>query len=194
MTAIYKYSGPKKNPRTLIVDEETALWCARMLIGEGGMSIDSDEASACLWALLNRWFLHPGRRYWPTFLGMMRRFSQPINPAWQRGGKLAKEYAGTKHCTKARLDRREEICAMNDFPWFIDEWIEEFKDGRLFPPDALAGIAKPRISNWASHKGLQNKYPHGITFQWDARKSRNWFFEDSSLIPGHVVVDMWGEG
>ena len=80
MKATYKYVGPDKLKRMLTVDDETALWLARMLVGEGGVNIDMDEAAACLWALLNRWFLHPGRRHWPTFLGMVRKNMRKENP------------------------------------------------------------------------------------------------------------------
>jgi len=189
----YRYLGSADNPRTLVVDDDTALWCARMLVGEAG-KIHRDEASAMLWAMLNRWFLHPGRRHWPTFLDMIRRFSQPINPDWQRGGRLAKKHAGTIHCTRGKLTRRELICSLDwDSPALnhVAEYIVDFQLGILEPPEELFDLDKPRISNWASYKGLPDKYPWGISFEKNKRKRFNWFFEDKRLIAGHVVSDYW---
>jgi hypothetical protein len=183
--ATYKYDGPRENDRVLIIDDETALWLARMLVGEGGKRLRLDEAAAMLWAMLNRWFLHPGRRYWPTFLTLLRRFSQPINPDWQRGGRLAKKYAGTEHCTEAKFQRRERISHLrpDEIPLRLRVFLRGFVEGKVFPPDALAELDKPRISNWASYGGLSEKYPWGIDFG-----TRNWFFEDRNLIKGCVIV------
>ena len=43
MKATYKYVGPDKLKRMLTVDDETALWLARMLVGEGGVNIDNQR-------------------------------------------------------------------------------------------------------------------------------------------------------
>jgi hypothetical protein len=191
--AVYRYVGSDKanQNRMAIVDDETFMWCARMCIGEGGQRCSADKASAMLWAIMNRWMLHPARQYWPTYLYLLRRFSQPINPRWQEGGDLAVKYAGTEHCTPARLKRRAAICNLkwSDFPESILQTVKSFQAGTLPPPVALTKMKRPRISNWASHKGLPKKYPWGTSFEKSAQP--DWFFEDKTLIEGSVVVDWW---
>ncbi|MCP4680521.1 MAG: hypothetical protein GY854_34565 [Deltaproteobacteria bacterium] len=194
LLATYRYSGPLdvNQNRHTVIDDETALWAARMIVGEGGKKCTRNKAAAMLWAVLNRWILHPARRHWPSYLYLMRRFSQPINPRWQKGGDLARKHAGTKHCTPARFRRREQISSLawDEIPEPIVEVVRAFQAGMLPPPAELVELDRPRISNWASHRGLEQKYPWGITFSRARRK--DWFFEDSKLSDGHVVVDFWG--
>ncbi len=189
--ATYRYNGPADNDRHTVIDAETALWAARMIVGEGGKRCSKKKAAALLWALMNRWMLHPARRHWPSFLYLMRRFCQPINPRWMEGGDLARKYAGTKHCSPARLRRRARISALTwaEIPATITDVVRAFQAGLLPPPAEVLEIDRPRISNWASHRGLEEKYPWGICFS--VSRSRDWFFEDSRLIAGHVVVDHW---
>lgn len=183
------------NDRWCTIDDKTELWLARMIIGEGGKNCSFEKASAMLWALMNRWHLHPGRRHWPTFLYMVRRFSQPVNPRWQKDGDLTRK-AIKKHgpkywaVTPARLRRRAKICSMEwgDIPMDVADEVARFKDGRQSPPYKLTTVDHQRISNWASYDGLQRKYPWGIDFDGD------WFFEDARLVAtGHVVINHWGE-
>ncbi|MDJ0766544.1 MAG: hypothetical protein QNJ97_26455 [Myxococcota bacterium] len=193
--ACYRYLGPVQwnREQRASIDEETALWAARMCVGEGGRKCNKTKAAAMLWALLNRWFLHPARRHWPTFLFLMRRFSQPINPRWQRGGDLARKYAGTKYCSPARLRRRAIISSLtwDQIPKQIIETVKAFQQGVIPPPSELKDLERPRISNWASHKNLDKKYPWGISFE--KARQPDWFFEDKKLIKGSVVVDHWQE-
>lgn len=189
--ATYGYVGPNgtSQGRTTVIDEETALWLARMCVGEGGDNCSRDKASAMMWALMNRWFLHPAAKSnWASYLCLMRRFSQPINPRWQEGGDLATKNAGTELCTPARLARRAQICALawDQIPSQIVEAVRAFQEGRLPPPAAVAALEKKRISNWASHDGLAEKYPWGVSF--DRKERKDWFFEDNRLIKGCVVV------
>ncbi len=192
-SALYKYFGPNaaNQNRMTVIDDETALWCARMCIGEGGNKCSTDKAAAMLWAIMNRWILHSSRKSWPSYLYLLRRFSQPINPRWQEGGDLAAKYAGTEHSTPARIKRRAQICSLkwSDIPDPIVQTVKSFQAGTLPPPAALKKLEKPRISNWASHKGLAAKYPWGTSFEKSAQP--DWFFEDNNLITGTVVVDWW---
>ncbi len=192
--ATYRYHGPieKNQSRFAIIDDETALWAARMCVGEGGKKCPEKKAAAMLWSLMNRYMLHPARRHWPTFLFLMRRFSQPINPRWQKGGDLARKYAGTKYCTPARLRRRARISSLTweQIPDHIVETVKAFQQGTIPPPSELNDLERPRISNWASHKNLDKKYPWGMSFE--KSKQPDWFFEDARLIAGRVVVDFWG--
>jgi hypothetical protein len=154
MTATYRYLGPLESNRDRVcqIDEETALWAARMCVGEGGKKCSEEKASAMLWALMNRWFLHPGRRHWPTFLYLMRRFSQPINPRWQAGGDLARKYRNKPAGSPARLRRRARISSMlwYEIPITIQCVVTFFEAGELSPPWSLSKLDRPRISNWAS--------------------------------------------
>jgi peptidoglycan hydrolase-like protein with peptidoglycan-binding domain len=192
--AVYRYVGSNtaNQDRAATIDDETALWCARMCVGEGGQKCSAQKAAAMLWAIMNRWMLHPGRKSWPTYLYLLRRFSQPINPRWQKGGDLAEKYAGTESGSPARLKRRAQICALewSDVPDTISKTVKAFQRGTLPPPEALRTLEHPRISNWASHKGLSKKYPWGIAFE--KSKQPDWFFEDAKLIKGSVVVDYLG--
>lgn len=192
--AIYRYWGPNESrqSRSTAIDDTTALWAARMCVGEGGKRCNKKKAAAMMWALMNRWMLHPARRFWPSYLYLMRRFSQPINPRWQKGGDLARTFAGTKHCTPARLRRRAYISDLGweDIPEQIFESVKSFQSGTLHPPAELSELEKPRISNWASYKGLELKYPWGISFE--RSRQPDWFFEDVRLIKGSVVLDFWG--
>lgn len=192
--ATYRYFGPNVGiqDRSTMIDEETALWAARMCVGEEGSRCSRERASAMLWAVMNRWFLHPAaKRNWASYLFLMRRFSQPINPRWQKGGDLARKYAGTKYCTPAKLRHRAYISALlwEDIPDEVVKAVRDFQSGILPPPERVIALDKSRISNWASHEGLEEKYPGGISFA--KRGTRNWFFEDVNLVRGRVVVDYW---
>lgn len=188
MTALYRYRGPRANRRELLLDlehdHETQLWLMRMCYGEGGRKCSAVKASALLWAMVNRWFLHPGRAKWGSFERMLRLFSQPINPRWQRGGDLAIKYAGTEFATEQKLKRRKRVCALtsDDIPDNIYSAVINFSKGLLFPPLPLTRIAKSRISNWASLKSTPKKYPWGVDIAGD------WFFEDRELVDGEVFV------
>ena len=191
MKTIYTYKGLSKQDRSTEIDDETALWLMRMCVGEGGGSCTAIKASTMLWALLNRWMLHPWRRNWPTFQGMVRAFSQPINPRWQKGGNLAKKNKNKPSATPARLRRRAWICELKKSQINSDVLIaaENLQSGVLEPEYFFEKIDHKRISNWASYNGVRKKYPHGVNVDGD------WFFEDLSpkLIKGHVVVDHWAE-
>jgi len=193
--ATYIYEGPRKNREGMSLnlrdDHEVLMWLMRMCYGEGGKKCSWEKASTMLWSMVNRWFLHPGQKHWPTFQYMVRRFSQPINPRWQRDGDKAIEYAGTKFASESRLRRREKICklTMEDIPELIYDAVMDFSHGALFLPPQVTEIDKPRISNWASLPSTPRKYPHGIDIDGD------WFFEDRELVDGRVfIVDDLDEG
>ncbi|MDJ0766420.1 MAG: peptidoglycan-binding domain-containing protein [Myxococcota bacterium] len=191
--AAYRYQGPtaSNRDRIAVIDDETALWAGRMCVGEGGLRCGEKKAVAMLWALMNRYFLHPSRKRWPTYLFLMRNFSQPINPRWQKGGDLAKKYANSPHCTPAKLKRRTHISSLTwgQIPLTVANAVRAFQRGVSPPAEEIIALERPRISNWASHKGLSEKYPWGICF--DKSQQPDWFFEDKRLISGSVVVDYW---
>lgn len=184
MTVTYRYVGEAKSKPALEITDDVALWTARMIVGEGGAKCSRDKAAALCWAIVNRWFLWPGRRRFKSFVSLMRAFSQPINPRWMTGGDLARKYALRDAGSAARLARREKICAMQmrHIPRVIRGAIRDFANGDLLLPDAIAVLPRPRVSNWASLKSTPVKFPHGVDIDGD------WFFEDYNLSPGFVMV------
>lgn len=173
MTEFY-YNGPCKSKKPLLINDKIKLWLKRMVVGEGGKNCSEKKAAMLCWAIVHRWFLWKGARFYPTFLLMMRAFSQPINPRWMTGGDLAKKYIGRKAASKYRLERRARICAMTKFPRKINRVVEMFADG-------LIEFKEPqRVSNWASLESTPKKFPWGFYVDGD------WFFEDKNLKQGVV--------
>lgn len=173
---------------TLILDSMDQLWLGRMCVGERGARLfNEDEIAALLWATVNRYMLHPGRRHWPNFTFMLRRFSQPINPRWMAGGDLARRYAGRPEASPAKLKRRAKICALkwHQIPAKIRAAIARFSAGQLLPPAAVLEMPRNRISNWASYPSVDKKFGGGIWLKG------NYFFEDKGLIPDVVLPDPW---
>lgn len=187
--AIYKYVGPHPQNKETIIDDNTALWLARMLWGEGGYKCSEKKCSCLLWAIMNRWNLWPGRKYYKTFVKLIRAFSQPINPIWQKGGTMAEKYKNKPAGSIQRLKRRAFVSTLTwkklekKAPQIVKA-VKEFQKGTLFPADVLTTIPKARISNWASLPSTPTKYPHGLDIDGD------WFFEDESLIKGFVKVEI----
>jgi hypothetical protein len=181
MEAVFRYVGPKKKRTHSITDKEK-LWLARMLVGEGGKGCSRKKARWLLWAIMNRWMLWPGRRFYRTFIALMRAFSQPINPRWMTGGDLARKYIGRSAASAGRLRRRARICRMtwHDMPNEIRTAVNDFADGNLRRPELPLG--RDRISNWASLPKTPIKNPQGFDVNCD------WFFEDKNLIQGVVKV------
>ena len=59
------------------LSEGEKLWAARMIAGEAG------DPVAVLWTMASRFALLES---YATFATLLRAYSQPINPKWQRGG------------------------------------------------------------------------------------------------------------
>lgn len=196
-----KYTGPR---RELVIRDSDLIWVARMLVGEGGYKLDEEEAAAALWAMANRYLLHPKQKNWKNFTALLRAFSQPINPLWdgildnQSGMDKcdpSSKWYGSKHCSASSLKRRERMRTITweEIPLRVRNWVVEFQNGVLFPPDQLGGLRKARISNWGANwlkksrdgevMPLPEWAPHGIDF------GGNWFFEDANLIDGYVDVE-----
>lgn len=191
---IYRYEGrsPKETEkyfRETKIDDNTALWAMRMCWGEGGKKCSIEKASAMLWALMHRWMLWDKKRRYPTYLSLMRAFSQPINPRWQTGGDLAYKYRNRDAGSPERLRRRKYICSLGinmigtKAPQ-MESAVTHFRNGELFPPDCLVDLESPRITNWASLPSTPTKFPWGMDINGD------WFFEDKRILPGTVVVDL----
>jgi hypothetical protein len=179
----FYYSGDCKSKRPLIIDDKKKLWLKRMIVGEGGRNCSATKANALIVAIINRWFLWKGSRKYPTFISMMRAFSQPINRRWMTGGDLARKYIGRNAASKQRLARRAQICAMTKFPRIINSIVEALQNGEniiIWKIGETINCYTQRISNWASLKSTPKKYPWGMDIDGD------WFFEDKNLISGVV--------
>jgi len=184
MTAKYKYVGPVKSKKPLVINDKKALWLMRMIVGEGGRKCSEEKAAVLCWAITNRWFLWPGRRYYRTFIGLMRAFSQPINPRWMTGGDLARKYFGRRPAAASRLRRRARMCALKrrHISLGIIKVVSLFQKGELPMPKHLVDGVPQRFSNWASLKNTKKNNPHGFDVDGD------WTFEDRNLHPGVVMV------
>lgn len=184
----------------LALDSEDFIWVCRMVVGERSSRIhhDTTEIAAMLWAMVNRYLLHPGLPKWlafakkhkiegSSFTQMIRLFSQPINPRWSIGGDLARKYRNHPAGSKARLKRRARIQALqiNKIPKKVREDVAKFFRGELAPPDEFFSVPKFRISNWASYRGVESSHPGGVWVKG------NYFLEDKALRSGIVVVNPW---
>lgn len=193
MVATYKF---EKTGRTYQLTGEDMLWAARMIVGEAGRGADKDDASAMLWAMMNR-FMQYGN--WYDYTELLRKFSQPINPIWYRDGKRCRpggKYHGTKFCAENLLKRREEVSSLtgDEIPINIKTWVREFANGVLLMPVAWTRTTKPRINNWGAHWLKQeNKQgqlvPIPELYPWGVRIGGEWFFEDPGTPGGVVTVE-----
>lgn len=197
---IYAYSGPdeKYKDRELSINKEEALWLARAVVGEAGKRCTKDAAAAVMWALVNRYLLHPAVPKWyklavkygaiveggSTFIATVRMFSQPVNPRWARGGDKAKKFP--RFATEQRFKRREETTTMQwaDMPTQVKRYVTDFVNGELERPSQIEKLKKQNISDWASLKSTPTRFP------WGCFVGKNWFFENRALAKG--TVERWG--
>lgn len=170
MAAQYKGNG-----RSVIIDDDTALWCARMLVGEG---YEGEKGPAVLWATLFRYLGMPHK--WKSYRHMIQRFSSPINAEWLPGGSLYEKYKNSKNkahqmaTSPAAVKRRTKMISLtwDKIPTTVKDTVQLFADGSLEIP-AVFGDSK--ISNFASYPGLKEKHPEGVDIGGD------WFFVDPAL-------------
>jgi hypothetical protein len=172
---IAEYKG---NDRSVVIDADSALWLARMLVGEG---YTGDKGAAVLWSTLYRYLGMPHK--WPSYKRCCQLFSTPINDRWIPGGDLYEKYKTSnkpvyKQATsKKAVEKRLKIRSMewDDMPQPVIDTVDAFSKGTLPPPNQFEG---KKISNFASWKGVQEKYPNGIDIGGD------WFFVDPNLKTG----------
>lgn len=170
------------------------VWAGRMVVGEGGRRVSRSQASAYLWAMMNR-FLIMGK--WSDYSELLRAFSQPINPKWKADGAKCKPgsaWHGTKFCAASRLARREKITAMrwDDLPAVVRDAVSDFAEGVLPRPEAWRGAARRTITNWGASwlkkmsdgrlVSLSEKYP------WGVELGGEWFFSDTWVDEQNVKV------
>lgn len=183
--AIALYRG---NGRTVALGSQSVIWACRMLVGEGWQH---GKGEAILWAMLYRYLGMPHK--WDSWTEMIRLFSQPINARWIPGGDLYEKYKTSKKevyqiaTDAAHTKRRLKIQSMQwvDFPERLKVIVTDFALGVLPVPEVFAG---KKISNFASYKGVQTKYPNGINIGGD------WFFVDPQLKSDLTVEIIPGAG
>ena len=173
------YSSRRKD---LVLTAEDLLWLGRAYSGEHGFYTEK-RFQAFAWCLINRYLLHPGTTRWPSFVYMLRHFSQPINPRWMRGGDKAEsnKYKDTKWTTKRRLDKRERLCKK---PWAsiskrVRVALAELLAGRILPPPECyrPPMIPQKITNFAKNTASRRLYyPHGFNV------GGNWYFEDAAIL------------
>jgi hypothetical protein len=173
----YRYNGPSKSKRPLVIGAKEKLWLKRMVLGEGGRGCSGYKAAALCWAIVNRWFLWPGSRFYPTFVSMMRAFSTDINPVWMIAGDFIRGNIFKDDAYKYRLERRVKICNRVVFQRSIASTVDMFALG-LVPYDE-----PNRISNWTSIHPTPEEHSCGLDVDGD------WFFEDKNLKTGFVCVE-----
>jgi len=135
------------------VTADDRLWMGRMLIGETGESgWDSRDPAeqeakrqagvAVLYSVAERFASNPSLRSntGNTFTGVMRAFSQPINPIWSSlsacsNGRGCCGSEGTM-CTPAHLSRRQRIQSKswNALPEGVRSLVDDFIAGRVTNP------------------------------------------------------------
>lgn len=191
---VFKTTNPEID-RQVVYTEESLLWSARMCVGEGGFKCTREEASVIMYAILNRYLLHPAVPKWVNmavkygaipkkgdpYIGVLRMFSQPVNPRWALGGDKAIKYRGTKFATPARLGRRARISNLDwaEIPQKIQNAVRDFAAVDIEVPSRVKALPKNRVSDWASLPSTPKRFPWGIGFR------KNWFFENRALLPGN---------
>lgn len=183
--AIALYKG---NGRTVALGSSSIIWACRMLIGEGWKN---GKGEAILWSMLYRYLGMPHK--WDSWTDMIKLFSQPINPRWIPGGDLYEKYKNSNKevykiaTDEAHTKRRLRIQSMEfaDFPEKVKQIVTDFALGVLPVPSVFGGKL---ISNFASYKGVESKYPNGIDIGGD------WFFVDPSIKKNLQVEIIPGAG
>lgn len=156
---------------TLTSDDK--LWLARMMVGEGA---DLEDRKAQLWTIAQR-FVFRAKRYERTIVKLVQNFSQPVDPEWRRDGVFCRpggEYAGTAHCSEAKLDRRERYATLTRSELREElELVEHWAKGHIPNP-------VPRAMDWHAwdlKEGYTRigNYPnvfqaHPTAMRWPANK------------------------
>lgn len=168
--------------RRAVFEPKTALWAARMLVGEG---YKGGKGAAVLWALMVRYMNMPHR--WSSFLHLMREFSQPINDRWMPGGDLfeatkrKKDDLSKRATSPAAVRRRKWIRSLSwqDIPNEAKTIVQQFARGVLPYPRRFKGNL---FNNFASYPGLSDKYPGGVFY------GKEYFFKDSDFKVKPITI------
>jgi hypothetical protein len=126
------------------------LWLKRMVVGEAGDSPSRESVAAVLWGMANYHMLVIGPRgarpKFSTLTGLLRAYSQPINPIWASpSSSKCQEYPGS--CTPAHIARRARVTRQTNFSWAVEAPLADFLAGRLANP--VPGLVDWRAGNWS---------------------------------------------
>lgn len=166
-------------------------WSLRMIIGEG--IGDTLEVLRCM---IQRWVAlgGPANRAYPSYLSLIRAYSQPINEIWYRGGRHTPRGMRTKrgcgkigvkdkrhHCSEARLRRRDrleraQIDTLRKWQRGASEAVDEalaFLAGEQ-DTDKVNGAVHFAVKSLVlkNHAGNNPSNP-GIVYK---RRGHNWFY------------------
>ncbi len=126
------------------------LWLKRMVVGEAGDSPSQRSAAAALWGMANYHMLVIGPRgarpKFSTLTGLLRAYSQPINPIWDSPSD-AKCQAYPGSCTPAHIARRARVTSQTSFSSAVESAVSGFLAGRL--PNPVPGLVDWRAGNWS---------------------------------------------
>lgn len=186
----FVYHGPDSNPHSEVeLSQDDLLWLGRAYCGEHGFT-DWQHCELFVWTMLNRFLLHKANRHWRSFKYMLRRFSQPVNPRWARGGDLALK--NPKQATERHLRRREKISSLrwNQIPPEVRTVLKRFGGTSTPPwrPIEVADMDRKRVTNFAVvTESRKRRWP------WGKDVANNYYFEDKRLRQGVVAIDIWSD-
>lgn len=175
--ATYQFRNKKMQ-----IDNNTALWLGRMLLGENSSSYE--VMASLLWAITNRWGYGRGNRslYW-----WIRHFSQPVNQRWLPGGDKFEYWKkinpNHRRVSGKTVERRIRISNMSwdKLPKRVRKIVTEFRQGKVRIPSVWNKISNNLMTNWASYKNVDTKFPGGMWINGE------WFFQD--MYPkGRIIV------
>ncbi len=185
MTTLIRYRN-----KDLRLTEEDKLWTARMIDAEGAGT--EPEAILLLWALIQRkyWGVGPytvnrpeprafGGDTWTEFV---RKFSQPLNPAWYRDGAYCRpggRDAGTPACEEKRLRARDgwQRRSYRSLDSVARSVTEMFMAGQLPRPNAVIGVL-----NWRARDGVEVRAPEAKP---PFRTGNRYFYNINGLSQNH---------
>lgn len=170
------------------ITSDDLLWCARMLVGEGG------NAAATLWTMASRLALLAKHRpeLYPTLTSLVRAYSEPINPKFQTDGDLCRP-GGHLHnapaCSSGRLARRAAICALDPSVVPPADLAEQWKNARAICSAWQVG----RIANPAE-RAIHFAVPSLIDAEIRTGECSRVILLDGNAYASNKVSDHWPAG
>lgn len=148
--------------------DEDLEWTLKMLYGESGN--DLLDCVCVLWCMTQRMCAIRKHYTKKGFKDLIRAYSQPINPAWYRDGRLTKVYGHTAAAAEAKLKRREKILNMklSEIPVGIHQIVELWSEAKLPSPIPKAvHFATPGVAS--KHKGSPGIIEKGLELVYDQK-------------------------
>lgn len=180
--------------KDLRLTAEDKLWTARMVDAEGGGT--EAEAALLIWTMIQRkyWGVGPytvnnpvprafGGDTWTQFI---RKFSQPINPAWYRDGRMCRpggRWAGKEGCEEHRLVRRENLArtSIRGLKPIARHMAELFMQGKVPRPAAAVGVINFRAKDDAEVRAPRAVLPFNT--------GNRFFYNITGVSKGHPDLE-----